>query len=89
MQKAPRFRAGLFVFGYRNFRKAQSRDTMHTPIWEADMAHKEQRNNREKKKPKQDKNKKDAAQRPGSLFTTPPATPKGPNPPPPQNKSGS
>jgi hypothetical protein len=41
-------------------------------FWEAVMAHKEQRSNREKKKPKQDKNKKNAAaQRPVSLFSPP------------------
>jgi hypothetical protein len=52
------------------------------------MAHKEQRNNREKKKPKQDKNKK-VAQQPVSVFATQTGKPKtGTAPPPPQSKPG-
>ena len=51
------------------------------------MAHKEQRNNREKKKPKQDKNKK--AAQPVSVFATQTGKPKtGTAPPPPQSKPG-
>jgi len=45
------------------------------------MAHKEQRNHKEKKKPKQDKDKKTAVQSSSSLFAAQP--PKGtPSPPP-------
>jgi hypothetical protein len=53
------------------------------------MAHKEQRNQREKKKPKQDKNKKAAeAQRPGSVFSAQQQPQRVSTPQPPQNKSG-
>ena len=51
------------------------------------MAHKEQRNNREKKKPKQDKNKK-TIQQPASVFAQQAGKPKSVIPQPPQSKPG-
>jgi len=50
------------------------------------MAHKEQRNNREKKKPKQDKKK--SAQQPASVFAAQPQKPKTGTPQPSQGKPG-